>query len=106
MLGAKGGLMFNIFKWLKREVKLQQVGYVDHWFGNIKVAGIKLNKKSIRVGDTLYFKGHTTDFKDKVKAIQIKHKDVKLAAKGKAIGIKVKKRVRENDKVFKTVNAR
>ena len=81
--------------------KEEEIGFVEHWFGHISVAGIKVTKGSIKVGDTLHFKGHTTDFEEKVTAIQIEHKSVAEAKKGKEIGLKVAQRVRENDKVFK-----
>ena len=81
----------------------EEVGYVEHWFGHANVAGIKVTKKSIKVGDTLHFKGHTTDFEEKVASIQIDLKPVTEAKKGKEIGIKVSQRVREHDKVFKII---
>ncbi len=81
----------------------EEIGFVEHWFGHINVAGIKITKGSIATGDTLHFKGHTTDFEDKVAAIQIEHKSVASAKKGDDIGIKVSQKVREHDKVFKVV---
>ena len=77
------------------------VGVVEHYFGGIGVAGIKITKGPVKPGDQLHFKGHTTDFTDTVASIQIKNKEVKQANKGDAIGLKVRDRVRENDKVFK-----
>lgn len=81
----------------------EEVGFVEHWFGHANVAGIKVTKGSIKVGDTLHFKGHTTDFQEKVASIQIEHASVPEAKKGKDIGIKVSQKVREHDKVFKVL---
>jgi putative protease len=79
----------------------EEVGFVEHYFGHINVAGIKVTKGSIKVGDLLHFKGHTSDFQETVGAIQVEHKSLSEAKNGDAIGIKVSQRVREHDKVFK-----
>lgn len=79
----------------------EEIGFVEHWFGHVNVAGIKVTKGGVKPGDTLHFKGHTTDFEEKVVAIQVEHKQVPEAKKGDDIGIKVSQRVREHDKVFK-----
>lgn len=81
----------------------EEIGFVEHWFGHINVAGIKVTSGSIKVGDTLHFKGHTTDFQEKVATIQIEHQSVPEAKKGDDIGIRVSQKVREHDKVFKVV---
>lgn len=83
--------------------KEEEVGFVEHWFGHASVAGIKITSGSVRVGDTLHFKGHTSDFQEKVGSIQIEHKIVPEAKKGEDIGIKVSQKVREHDKVYKVL---
>jgi putative protease len=75
------------------------LGMVDHYFGKIAVAAIKL-KATIHVGDVIRIKGHTTDFVQKIDSIQIEHQSVPSAAKGDDIGIKVKGHVREHDVVY------
>ena len=80
-----------------------EVGIVTHFFAHINVAGIEIKKGPIKVGDTLHFKGHTTDFEDKVASIQIEHDTVEEAKTGQSIGIKVSQKAREHDKVFKVV---
>lgn len=76
----------------------KHAGVVTHFYGEIGVAIIKFNKK-VPVGAMLAFKGATTDFEDVIKSMQFDHKPIAAAAKGKEVGIKVKKRVREGDKV-------
>jgi translation initiation factor IF-2 len=76
------------------------IGEVTHYFGKISVAAVKL-KKQIKIGDTLHFKGATTDFKDTVTSMQIRQEKVNVAKKGDEVGIKVKDKVREGDKVYK-----
>lgn len=81
--------------------KEKSVGKVTHFFGKIKVAVIKLSGP-VKEGDTLHITGgEDTDFKQKVSSMQIDHKKVKLAKKGKSIGLKVSKQVRQGYKVFK-----
>jgi len=55
----------------------------------------------VPLGTVLYFKGATTDFKHPVKSMQYNHEPVAVAPKGKQIGIKVPKRVREGDNVHR-----
>ncbi|HEX4104442.1 MAG TPA: hypothetical protein VHZ04_03150 [Candidatus Paceibacterota bacterium] len=76
----------------------KHIGEVTHFYTEIGVAIVKFNKK-VPVGAELHFLGATTDFKDTAKSMQYDHKPVAAAPKGKEVGIKVKKRVREGDKV-------
>ncbi len=78
----------------------QKIGIVLHYFDNASVAALKV-EKTLKVGDTIHIKGHTTDLTQKVDSIQIKHKAIQQAKKGDDVGIKVKDRVREHDDVFK-----
>ena len=75
------------------------IGVVTHFYTAIKVAIVKF-KKPVHAGSELHYKGATTDFKEVAKSMQFDHEAVKVAPKGKQIGIKVKKRVREGDEVY------
>ena len=75
------------------------IGRVTHFYSHLKVAIVKFNK-DVKVGIKLHYKGATTDFTDIIKSMQFNHAPIKLAKKNKQIGIKVKKQVREGDKVF------
>ena len=75
------------------------IGVVTHFYNEIKVAIVKF-KKPVRVGAELHYKGATTDFTEVAKSMQYDHEAVKIAPKGKQIGIKVKKRVRDGDEVY------
>ena len=76
------------------------IGTVTHFYNEIGVAIVRF-KENVPLGTVLYFKGATTDFMHPVKSMQYNHEPVKLAPKGKQIGIKVPKRVREGDKVHR-----
>jgi hypothetical protein len=76
------------------------IGEVKHFYTAIKVAIVKF-KEPVKVGARLRYEGATTKFAEEVKSMQFDHKPVKIAPKGKLIGLKVKKRVREGDSVFR-----
>ena len=58
---------------------------------------------TIKKGDTLKFIGHTTDFMEQVASMEVNNQSVEEATAGDFIGLKVKERVRENDRVYKVV---
>ena len=74
---------------------------VTHYFPHVNAAVLKIKTGEIRIGDELQFKGHTTDFKQKVVSMQIDHQSVMIAKKGDDFGVEVKSRVRAGDLVFK-----
>lgn len=78
-----------------------KIGVVTHYFPNVNAAVIKLQKGVLRLGDSIYIKGHTTELKQKVDSIQIDRKPLKLAKAGDEIGLEVRDRVREEDEVYK-----
>ena len=77
----------------------REVGKITHYFDKIGVAVVELTD-SLKVGDKIRVKGATTDFEQEVESMQIEHEEVKEAEKGQAIGLKVKEKVRVNDKVY------
>ena len=80
-----------------------QVGKVTHYFTKIGVAVIEVSNASIKVGDEIHIKGHTTDFKQKVNSMQIEHDKIEMAETGQSIGVEVNEAVRANDLVYKAV---
>jgi translation elongation factor EF-1alpha len=81
----------------------QEVGVIVKFFAKPGVAAVAVNSGSIKNGDLLRFKGHTTDFNDMVTSMEIDNKPIEEAKAGDLVGIKVKERVRENDRVYKVV---
>jgi len=77
----------------------KEIGKVSTYFSHVEVAAIKLSGK-LKVGDKIRFAGHTTNFEQKVKSMQIENKKVTEAKKGDHIGIKIEEKVRPNDRVF------
>ncbi len=83
----------------------EQVGVVVKFFAKPSVAAIEVTSGTIRQGDTLKYKGHTTDFTDQAGSIEIDNQPIEEAKVGDLIGVKVKEKVRENDLVYKITEA-
>ncbi len=79
----------------------EEVGKVVKFFAKPSVAAIEITAGSLRVGDTIRIHGHTTDFEDTVQSMQVEKEAIEEAKPGFLVGIRVKDRVREGDKVFK-----
>lgn len=77
-----------------------QVGVVSDFFSRAMAAGIELSD-TLRVGDTIRIKGHTTDMEVVVSSMQVDNSAVQEAQSGAAVGVHVPDRVRRGDKVFK-----
>ena len=77
-----------------------EIGAITHFYGHINVAIIKLSD-TLRVGESIHIKGHTSDFNQGVSSMQIEHKDVSEGKAEDQVGIKVDQKVHVNDKVFK-----
>jgi len=80
-----------------------QVGKVTHYFPKIGVAVVEVTDGSIKVGNELHIKGHTSDFRQKVDSMQVEHEKIEVAEPGMSVGMKVDEPVREHDLVYKAV---
>lgn len=81
----------------------EQVAVIVKFFARPSVAALEITNGSIKRGDILHYKGHTSDFTEEVTSMEIDNQPVEEAKVGDLVGIKVKERVRENDKVYKVV---
>ena len=81
----------------------EEVGKVSDFFAHPVVAGIELTA-TLKGGDTIHIKGHTTDMELTVGSMQIDNVDVTEAKAGDAIGVKVSERVRRGDIVYKVTD--
>lgn len=79
----------------------EPIGRVTHYFPKAHATAILVEREGLRLGDVLYFKGHTTHFKETVRSLQINCQPVTQAEVGQEVGIQVKARTREHDQVFK-----
>ncbi len=81
----------------------EQVAVIVKFFAKPSVAALEVTNGTIRIGDILKYKGHTTDFTEEITTMEIDNQSVVEAKVGDLVGVKVKERVRENDKVYKVV---
>ena len=78
-----------------------EVGRVTHHFGQVGVGVIAVESAEIRLGDTLHFRGRTTDFFQRVERMELDHQPVEHIGSGQQVAIQVSQRVREGDLVYR-----
>jgi putative protease len=77
-----------------------KIGHVTHYFNKINVAVLSIEEE-LKLGETIHFLGHTTDFSQKVTSLQIEHKNVDSVKPGDDFALKVIEPVREHDIVYR-----
>lgn len=75
------------------------IGVVTHFYDRISVGIVKV-KSPIKVGDTLHFMGKKGESKQAIHSMQLSHKPIEKAPKGKEVGIKLNKPVHEKDLIY------
>jgi putative protease len=91
------------FKGERGTMPEEEIGRVMLFFAKPCVAAVEITSGTLSVGDSIRLKGSTTDFEQKIESMEIDRSPVTSATTGQSVGIKVKDRVRPNDKVFKLV---
>ena len=80
----------------------QRIGVVTHYYSHLSVVAMQLEPgTTLRVGDVIHIRGHTTDFTQKVEALEVNHAPVTEAAPNDDFGLKVVEHAREHDIVYK-----
>jgi putative protease len=80
----------------------ETIGKVSDFFARPVVAAIELTA-TLKLGDRISIKGHTTDLELTVDSMQIDNAPVEEAKAGDSVGVKVSERVRKGDTVYKVV---
>ena len=81
----------------------EEVGKVSDFFARPVVAGIDLTG-TLKVGDKIHLRGHTTDIEQIVDSMQIDNVNVEEAGAGDSIGVKVTDRVRRGDTIYRVTD--
>ena len=81
----------------------KEIGSVSDFFAHPVVAGIEMTG-TIKQGDKIHIKGHTTDLEMVVESMQVNNVNVTEAKAGDAVGIKVSDRVRRGDVIYKVTD--
>ena len=85
----------------KATTRKEYVGFVKNYYNKPGVAEIKVESNEFREGNEIMFQGPTTGvFSQKAESIELHHKKVMKAVKGKHVAVKTKELVRINDKVY------
>ncbi len=79
----------------------ERIGVVTHYYSHLAVAIIRLESGTLRVGDVIHIRGHTTDFIQKIESLEVNHAAVTEVGPNEEFGLKVVEHVREHDVVFK-----
>ena len=80
----------------------ERIGVVTHYYGNVSVAIVKLDAGvTLRVGDQIHIRGHTSDFAQRVESLQVEHAQVSEVGPQDDFGMKVKDHAREHDVVYR-----
>ncbi len=76
-----------------------RIGRVTHFYNHLCVAVLSLTGE-LKVGDVVHFCGHTTDFVQKIKSMEIEHSPVNTVGAGPEVALKVVQPVRKGDAIF------
>lgn len=77
-----------------------RIGTVTHYYNHLHVAGVNITEGALHTGDRIHIRGHTSDFEQTVRSMEIDHERVDTAAPGDDIGLAVIDHARENDSVY------
>ena len=79
-----------------------RIGTVTHYFAHVSVAVVKLDPgTTLRVGDNIHIRGHTSDFGQRVESLQIGHAQVDEVGPNDDFGMTVKDPAREHAVVYR-----
>ncbi len=78
----------------------EMIGKVTHYYTRLGVAAVELTGE-LKLGDTIRILGHTTEFEQVVRSMQLEHENIAIGQAGQVIGLEVAEKVRRGDKVFK-----
>ena len=80
----------------------ERIGVVTHYYGHLSVVAMQLEPgATLRVGDVIHIRGHTTDFTQTVDSLEVNHASVTEVGPNDDFGLKVIEHAREHDVVFK-----
>ncbi len=79
----------------------ERLGSVIKFFEKTSIAAVKLDFGDLAVGDMIRVKGNSTDFTQKVEAMEFDHQPVQKATRGQFTGIKLSQPAKPFDLVYK-----
>jgi hypothetical protein len=79
----------------------ERIGVVTHYYSHLSVATVRLESGTLRLGDMIQVRGHTTDFSQKVESLEVNHAPATEVGPNGDFGLKVVEHAREHDVVYK-----
>jgi hypothetical protein len=79
----------------------ERIGVVTHYYSHLSVATLRLESGTLRVGDVIHIRGHTTDFSQRVESLEVNHAPATEVGPNDDFGLKVVGHVREHDVMYK-----
>ena len=80
----------------------QRIGVVTHYYSHLSVVVMQLEPgTTLRVGDVIHIRGHTTDFTQKVESLEVNHASVNEVGPHDDFGLNVVEHAREHDIVYR-----
>ena len=79
----------------------ERIGVVTHYYSHLSVATLRLESGTLRVGDVIHIRGHTTDFGQRVESLEVNHAPATEVGPNDDFGLKVVGNAREHDVVYK-----
>ena len=79
----------------------ERIGVVTHYYNHVSVATLRLESGTLRIGDIIHIRGHSTDFSQRVETLEVNHAPVTEVGPNDDFGLKVVEHAREHDVVHK-----
>jgi hypothetical protein len=79
----------------------ERIGVVTQYYSHLSVATLRLESGTLRVGDVIHIRGHTTDFSQRVESLEVNHAPATEVGPNDDFGLKVVDHAREHDVVYK-----
>ena len=79
----------------------ERIGVVTHYYSHLSVATVRLESGTLRVGDVIHIRGHTTDFSQRVESLEVNHAPATEVGTNDDFGLQVVEHAREHDVVYK-----
>jgi GTPase len=78
----------------------KKIGDVTHYYNHLHVATVKITDGELHVGDMIHIEGHTSNFIQKIRSMELEHESVDVAKPGDIVGIATDEYARDNDTVY------
>ncbi|MBW2295735.1 MAG: hypothetical protein JRG94_26100 [Deltaproteobacteria bacterium] len=64
----------------------ERIGTVLHYYAQAGGAVVQLERGEVQLGDAVHFRGHTTDFYERVEELKLDDRTVEIARAGQTVG--------------------